>query len=134
MSNKGFTLVELLIVIGIITVLSAGIIIAINPALQMEQARDRQREAHVSALYGALTEYRSREGEWPGCVSGAPEDVYYCDELTHDFIANIPEDPSDDCDEGITGYFVKESTGGRVGVRAECTETSDTKIKAGTWD
>lgn len=133
MNNKAFTLVELLIVIGIIMILSASVIISINPGLQMREARNNQREAHLSALYGAFMEYNSREGDWPPCVSSSSTDVHYCDEITPDFINEVPEDPDSDCEE-ITGYFVKESFEGRIGLRAECTEGGGSKIKVGTWD
>lgn len=51
---RGFTLIEILVVIGIIAVLAAIVIIAINPARQFAQARNAQRTSDVSVLLNAI--------------------------------------------------------------------------------
>lgn len=52
--NKGFTLIEILVVIGIIAVLAAIVIVAINPARQFAQARNTQRESDVNTILNAI--------------------------------------------------------------------------------
>lgn len=52
-NQKGFTLIEILVVIGIIAVLAAVVLIAINPARQFAQARDSQRTSNVTAILNA---------------------------------------------------------------------------------
>lgn len=54
LKNKGFTLIEILVVIGIIAVLAAIVIIAINPARQFAQARNTQRESNVNTILNAI--------------------------------------------------------------------------------
>lgn len=53
-NNKGFTLIEILVVIGIIAILAAIVIVAINPARQFAQARNAQRESDVSTILNAI--------------------------------------------------------------------------------
>ena len=52
--NKGFTLIEILVVIGIIALLAAIVIIAINPARQFAQARNSQRTSNLNAILNAV--------------------------------------------------------------------------------
>lgn len=52
--KPGFTLMELILVIGIIAVLSAVVIAAINPLEQFEKAKQRERAAEAQALQDAL--------------------------------------------------------------------------------
>jgi len=124
----GFTLIELIVVIGIIIILFTIMIIAIDPIFQLEVARDRQRETHINAIYGALGDYRAREGDFPPCVSTSQEDVEECEEyIVPEFLSELPQDPDEEC-----SYFVKKGPAGRIGLKAECAEAED-KITTGDW-
>lgn len=54
-SHKGFTLLELLIVIAVVAALSAVVILVLNPAELLRQARDSNRVADLTALKKALS-------------------------------------------------------------------------------
>ena len=55
--KAGFTLVELLVVIGILAVLTAVVLVAVNPGRQFAQARDTQRRADVNTISSAIVGY-----------------------------------------------------------------------------
>jgi len=55
--KKGFTLLELLIVIGILAILSTTMIIVINPAEILRKARDSQRISDLASLKTAIAYY-----------------------------------------------------------------------------
>ena len=53
-SNLSFTLVELLIVIGILAILTAAVVVILNPAELLRQARDSQRLQELSSLSDSI--------------------------------------------------------------------------------
>jgi len=52
--GSGFTLIEILVVIGIVAALAAIVIVAINPARQFAQARNSQRQSNVNTILNAV--------------------------------------------------------------------------------
>ncbi len=67
-SNNGFTLVELVIVIAIIGIISATMISLLNPNAQLAKGRNAQRNADVTSIQSALEEFRSQDNGYPGTV------------------------------------------------------------------
>ena len=54
---RGFTLLELLIVIAILAILAAVVILVLNPAQTLMQARDAQRLSDLSTMKSAIGLY-----------------------------------------------------------------------------
>jgi prepilin-type N-terminal cleavage/methylation domain-containing protein len=70
MKNKGFTLVELLIVIGILAILTAAVVIVLNPAELLRQARDSQRLSDLDALKNTISLYLADGLAFPTTYGG----------------------------------------------------------------
>src|SRR3989344_478128 len=99
-NNKGFTLIEILVVIGIIAILAAIVIIAINPARQFRQANNSQRTANVNAILNAIGQYMAdNKGALPDDITTSPQDISdaeadICNDLVPTYIPALPADPT----------------------------------------
>lgn len=63
--SKGFTLMELLIVIGVLGILAAGLLAAIDPFEQLKKARDTNNRSATIELLSSLTRYYANHGAFP---------------------------------------------------------------------
>ncbi|MBD3329215.1 prepilin-type N-terminal cleavage/methylation domain-containing protein [Candidatus Dojkabacteria bacterium] len=131
---KGFTLIEILVVVALIAILAAITIIAINPAKHFSEARDAQRSSDVVQILNAVTQYTSEQdntladlGTIPVCT-GTPAaigtgGVDLGATLVDEYIVGIPTDP-DGGTAADTGYTICQTAGGRVQVDAPGAENS----------
>src|SRR3989344_2924736 len=133
LKKGGFTLIEVLIVIGIIAILAAIVIIAINPARQFAQARNSQRVSNVNSILNAIGQrLADNRGVWTtasGCealpssansIASAETDLS-CLVPTY-LPSQLPVDPTTGSWTSTliydTGYTVVASSTGRVTVCA----------------
>lgn len=143
-SDKGFTLIEVLLVISILTILAAATIIAINPSRQLEKSRDAERTMDVYTILSAIHQYANEhEGTFPEeitetnleiCRQNATDcsGLYDISVLldNQDYLITIPLDPLCEHDEQYcssngTGYDLSMTENGKVTVSAPNTEGED---------
>lgn len=146
-NSRGFTLLEILLVVGIIAILAGIVIVAINPARQLARVRNTERQSDVKQIDSAITQYYIKNGSYPGNLSTFATLTEICDtgeesnvddsectglvnlsELVPDYLTAIPTDPS--ADEGNTEYTVMR--GARLTTVAPLTELETYAIAIGT--
>ncbi len=139
-TESGFTLIEILIVMGIISVLATIVLVAINPARQFAQSRDTQRISNVAALLSAVGQrIADNRGIFEtNCPAGVIPttatiiksgtggyDLYPC--IVPVYIPMLPIDPKTgsftDATSYSAGYTIsRDASTGRITIAAPDTE------------
>lgn len=133
--QSGFTLIEILVVIGMIAILATIVLIAINPAKQFRQGRDTQRTSNVNAILNAVGQYLAdHKGTLPPSLGTPPlaksdiskASINLCPDIVPTYIPALPADPSvatgsiTDCTTAYdTKYNIAVDANGRVTVSAD---------------
>jgi len=66
-ASKGLTFLEMLVVVGILVVLVAAVIFAVQPGERLAKSRDNQREVHLNTIWHAVKQKAHMEGGWENC-------------------------------------------------------------------
>jgi prepilin-type N-terminal cleavage/methylation domain-containing protein len=91
MQTKGFTLVELLVVITIISVLSAIGIVSFQMVLK--NGRDARRQSDLGSIQSALEQYHTDQFYYPQTL---PAGAFQNDNQSKTYLNMIPRDPQTD--------------------------------------
>ncbi|USN96152.1 MAG: prepilin-type N-terminal cleavage/methylation domain-containing protein [Candidatus Nomurabacteria bacterium] len=101
--QKGFTIVELLIVIVVIGILAAIVVVAYNGVTT--HAADAKRSDELTSLVKVLEIYHAEHGAYPLCGATGPDTTHaltsgtvsscLADDLVPTYISTMPADPVD---------------------------------------
>ena len=117
--RKGFTIVELLIVIVVIGILAAITIVAYNGI--QTRARDTQRASDLSSIVKALEIYRTTNGLYPAATSTAGAGSWEeSNETAGTFMEylNVSKTPTDPTNNGTYRYRYHRYNAGYGGCTA----------------
>jgi type IV pilus assembly protein PilA len=144
-NQKGFTLLEILLVIALIAILAGIVIVAINPAKQTSDARNTQRLVDVNTILNAVYQYSiDNSGVMPtgilsdtACPGSGNNEICKTGTtctglvdlsvLTNNskYIVSIPFDPKNSTTNG-TAYKIIKTADNRITVCAPSAENSAT--------
>ena len=145
--KKGFTLLEILLVIAAIGILAAIVLIAINPNRQLAQARNAQRRSDVNTILNAVYQkiidegasgstatlaaittsvaeiYKNGTSSGTTDCTGTPLNMATVAsdagaDVVPNYLASIPQDPSEPSTSDCSGYTITKNGDNRITVTA----------------
>ena len=140
--QRGFTLLEIFLVVAAIGILAGIVIVALNPTKQLGATRNAQRQSNVNTILNAVYQYSIDNGGLPAsipasateicksgvapatCTSSSLIDLSVLT-LNEKYITAVPTDPTGSSTNG-TGYTIVKSANNRVTVAAPSAEQSAT--------
>ncbi|MDB5181668.1 MAG: hypothetical protein JWP13_431 [Candidatus Saccharibacteria bacterium] len=141
-NQRGFTLLEVLLVVAIIAILAGIVIIAINPNKQLGDSRNSQRQADVATILNAVYQYSlDNNGTIPASITATPTELCTttgapCTGLvdlgvitaSEKYLTSIPKDPQCPtvCLANGAGYVISKTVNNRITISAPDAEQSKT--------
>jgi prepilin-type N-terminal cleavage/methylation domain-containing protein len=140
-SGAGYTMLELIITVGVIAILAVGAAVLVDPPRRFAVSRNDGRTAHVQAILDAISgNIADNKGVFT-CVSGPlPGVATYMADGDYDiapcvipaYLTTLPFDPSEagvhftSVTDYDTGYFVlQDAVTGRVTISAPSAELGE---------
>lgn len=151
--SAGFTLVELLIVIGVLAILASIVFVALNPLGRFENSRNARRWTDVTAILQAIKLHQvDNGGDYLSDIGDLSADLYYqigagsscndacanptvvlqtdCIDLSelvdNGYLPSIPIDPNDtNASEDETRYYMVRLSTGSI-IVGSCSEEQGT--------
>lgn len=136
-SQKGFTLIEILLVVAAIAILAGIVIVAINPGKQLGDTRNAQRKSDVNTILNAISQYAvDNNGVLPAGITASSTEICASSAATSScgglvdlsvltlngkYIVSIPNEPQSVTANGA-GYMVSRNSAGRITVSAQYPE------------
>lgn len=129
--KKGFTLIEILLVITLLAILMGIVVLAINPRNLISEVNDNKREADAMTIYQALEQYALKNSAYPTpiismanntsahiCKTSAttcnsPKINLSTNILVPTYMSKIPEYSTD---ANNSGFYVVKDSNGRIGI------------------
>lgn len=142
--SRGFTLLEILLVVGIISILAGIVIVAINPSKQLAGVRNTERKSDIKQINNAVLQYYIDNRIYPSSITTTLTEICdtsvsspSCDglidlsDLVPTYVVDIPVDPQ--ATAPGTGYSImKTANGKKVVLVASETELETYAIAIGT--
>ncbi|HEX8965760.1 MAG TPA: prepilin-type N-terminal cleavage/methylation domain-containing protein [Patescibacteria group bacterium] len=103
---KGFSLIELVVVIGMLAILFTVLIGIMNPLVQINKAKDSQREHDLEQIKTALDSYYADTGCYPQTL---PFNFSFSKGLAT-YTKNVPQDPNCNSNSPSSCYLYQTDT------------------------
>lgn len=142
-NTRGFTLIEILLVVAAIGILAGIVILAVNPNKQLGDTRNAQRRADVNTLLNGVYQYViDNNGAVPSAITVTSTEICATTgaaclapnpvtidlgflTLNQKYLASIPTEPNKTMATGA-GYRISQSANGRITVVAQFPEQGAT--------
>lgn len=141
--QKGFTLLEVLLVVAILAILAGIVILALNPGKQLADSRNSQRQVDVNTILNGVYQFAiDNNGALPAAITTSVQQIcrtgvlaadcsavpgIFLNELTtaEKYVTAIPFDPQAS-PAATTDYTIVKTANNRVTVAAPLAEQGKT--------